>query len=104
MDVGCFWRSQIQVMFVDEVDKGCLDKGCSDRREMHGLPVGVSVEGELHQPWMQMFPIPFMSFIFLLYYFLFKNLIEGNCPGMVTSGGNCWSPVLTMFFAHTTYH
>jgi hypothetical protein len=56
-------RNQIQVMLVDEVDKGCPDKGCSDSREMHGLPVGAFVEGELHLSWMQMFPSPFMPFI-----------------------------------------
>jgi hypothetical protein len=60
-------RNQIQVMLVDEVDKGCLDKGCSDSREMHGLPVGASVEGEFHLSWMKMFPSQFMPFIFILY-------------------------------------
>jgi hypothetical protein len=59
-------RNQIQVMLVDEVDKGCLDKGCSDSREMHGLPVGAFVEGELHLSWMQTFPSPFTPFIFIL--------------------------------------
>jgi hypothetical protein len=73
---------------VDEVDKGCLGKGCSDSREMHGLPVGASVEGELHLSWMQMFPSPFMPFIFILIAFSFKKLIRGHCPGVVTSGGN----------------
>jgi hypothetical protein len=58
-----FRRNQIQVMLVGEVVKGCLDKGCSDSREMHGLPVCASVEGELHLSWMQMFPSPFMPFI-----------------------------------------
>jgi hypothetical protein len=73
---------------VDEVDKGCLDKGCSDSREMHGLPVGASVEGELHLSWMQMFPSPFMPFIFIFIAFSFKKLVRGHCPGVVTSGGN----------------
>jgi hypothetical protein len=50
---------------VDEVDKGCLGKGCSDSREMYGLPVGAFVEGELLLSWMQMFPSPFMPFIFI---------------------------------------
>jgi hypothetical protein len=27
---------------------GCLSSGCSDDREMHGLPVGASEEGEMH--------------------------------------------------------
>jgi hypothetical protein len=59
-------RNQIQVMLMDKVDKGCPDKGCSDSREMHGLPVGAFVEGELHLSWMQNFPSPFMPFIFIL--------------------------------------
>jgi hypothetical protein len=33
---------------VDEVVWGCLSNGCSDDREMYGLPVGASTEGELH--------------------------------------------------------
>ena len=58
-------RNQIQVMLMDEVDKGCVDKGCSDSREMHGLLVGASVMGKLHLSWMQMFPSPFMPFILI---------------------------------------
>ena len=56
---------------MDEVDKGCPDNGCNDSREMHGLPVGASVEGELGLSWMQMFPIPFIPFI--LYFFFFQE-------------------------------
>jgi hypothetical protein len=37
---------------------------------MYGLPVGASVEGELHLSWMQMFPSPFMPFVFILLLFL----------------------------------
>jgi hypothetical protein len=33
---------------VDEVEKGYLGYGCSDKREMYGLPVGSSKEGDLH--------------------------------------------------------
>ena len=55
---------------------------------MHGLPVGASVEGELHLSWMQMFPSPFMPFNFILIAFSFKKLVRGHCPGVVTSGGN----------------
>jgi hypothetical protein len=55
---------------VDEVDKVCLGKGCGDSREMHGLPVGAFVEGELHLSWMQMFPSPFLPFVFILLIFL----------------------------------
>jgi hypothetical protein len=47
--------------------------------------MGASVEGELHLSWMQMFPSPFMPFIFIL---SFKKLVRGHCPGLVTSGGN----------------
>ena len=60
---------------MDEVDRGCPDKGCSDSREMQGLPVGAFVEGELHLSWMQMFPIPIMSFIL----YSFKKIIIGHC-------------------------
>ena len=56
-----------------EVDKGCPDKGCSESKEMQGLPVGSFVEGELHLSWMQMFPNPFMPFIFILYCFFFQE-------------------------------
>jgi hypothetical protein len=55
---------------------------------MHGLPVGASVEGELHLSWMQMFPSPFMPFMFILIAFSFKKLVWGHCPGVVTNGGN----------------
>jgi hypothetical protein len=55
---------------------------------MYGLPVGASVEGELHPSWMQMFPSPFMPFVFILISFSFKKLVRGHCPGVVTSGGN----------------
>jgi hypothetical protein len=52
-------------MLMDEVDKGCPDKGCSDSGEMKGLHVGAFVEGELHLSWMQMFPSPLMPFILI---------------------------------------
>jgi hypothetical protein len=58
---------------VDEMDKGCMGKGCSDNREMHDLPVGASVEGELHLSWMQIFSSPFMPFIFILIAFFFQE-------------------------------
>jgi hypothetical protein len=70
------------------VDKGCLGKGCSDSREMHGLLVGASIGGEIHLSWMQMFPSPFIPFIFILISFSFKKLVKGHFPGVVTSGGN----------------
>jgi hypothetical protein len=52
-------------MLMGEVDKVCPNKGCSDRREMQGLPVGAFVEGELHVSYMKMFPSPFMPFILI---------------------------------------
>jgi hypothetical protein len=55
---------------------------------MHGLPVGASIEGELHLSWMQMCPSPFMPFIFILIAFSFKKIVRGHCPDVVTSGGN----------------
>jgi hypothetical protein len=75
-------------MLMGEVDKGCPDKGCSDSREMQGLPMGAFVEGELNLSWMQMFPSPFMPLFFVLYCLFFKKLIRGHYPGVVTSGGN----------------
>jgi hypothetical protein len=57
-----------------QVDKVCPDKGCSEIREMQGLPVSSFVEGESHMPWMQMFPSPFMPFILIsLFSFLFQE-------------------------------
>jgi hypothetical protein len=38
--------------------------------------------------WMQMFPSPFMPFIFYSYFFSFKRLFRGHYHGVVTSGGN----------------
>jgi hypothetical protein len=62
-----------------EVDKGCPDNGCNDRREMQDLSMGAFVEGELHLSWMQMFPIPFMSIILIsLFIFSFKKIIRGH--------------------------
>jgi hypothetical protein len=55
---------------------------------MYGLPMGAFVEGELHMSWMQMFPSPFMPFVFILIVFSFKKLVRGHCPSVVTSGGN----------------
>jgi hypothetical protein len=55
---------------------------------MYGLPVGASEEGELYLSWMQMFPCPFMPFIFILIAFSFKKLVRGHCLGVVASGGN----------------
>jgi hypothetical protein len=66
---------------VDEVDKGCLGKGCIDNREMHGLPVGASIEGEVHLSWMQMFPSPFMPFVlFFFIVVLFQEAYQETLP------------------------
>jgi hypothetical protein len=71
---------QIQVMLMGEVDKGCLDKGCSDGREIQGLPVGAFVEGGLHLSWRQTFPSPFMSLFLFLYFFFFQEATQGTLP------------------------
>jgi hypothetical protein len=63
-----------------------LTMGAVKAGECNALPVGAFVEGELHLSWMQLFPSPFMPFILYSYYFFFKKLIRGHCPGMVTSG------------------
>jgi hypothetical protein len=55
---------------------------------MYGFPVGAFEEGEIHLSWMQMFPSPFMPFIFILIAFSFKRLVRGHCLGMVTRGGS----------------
>jgi hypothetical protein len=71
---------QIQVMLMGEVDKGCPDKGCSDGREMQGLPVGAFVEGELHLSWIKMFPSPFIPLFLFLYCFFFQEATQGTLP------------------------
>jgi hypothetical protein len=53
---------------------GCLRNGCSDDREMYGLPVGASEKGEMHLAWMQVFPSPFNAlFTFLSCCFLLSR-------------------------------
>jgi hypothetical protein len=47
---------------------------------MHGLPVGASVEGELHLSWMQIFSSSFMPFIFILFSFFFQEASQGTLP------------------------
>ena len=44
-------------------------RGAVTTGECNGLPVGASVEGELHLSWMQMFPSPFMPFVFIFIVF-----------------------------------
>jgi hypothetical protein len=57
-----------------------MGMGCSDSKEVHGLPVGASIEGELNLSWMQMFPSPFMSVIFVLIAFFFQEASQGTLP------------------------
>jgi hypothetical protein len=74
---------------VDEVVWGCLSNGCSDDREMYGLPVGASEEGELHLVMDANVSKPIQCLLpFYLIAFSFKRLVRGHCPGMVTSGDN----------------
>jgi hypothetical protein len=81
---------------VDEVDKGCLGKECSDSREIHGLPVGASVEGELHLSWMQMFPSPFMPFVFFSFIvFLFQEANQGTLPWRGDQWWQCYPQALS---------
>jgi hypothetical protein len=49
--------------------------------------VGASVEGELHlvMDAIVSYPIQFLLF-FVLFLFIFKRIVGGHCPGMVTSG------------------
>jgi hypothetical protein len=64
-----------------------LGRGCSDNREMYILPVGASVEGELHlvMDAIVSYPIQCLLF-FVLLLFLFKGKAGGHCPSVVTSG------------------
>ena len=66
-----------------------MDKGCSDSREMHGLPVGASVEGELHLVMDANVSEPIQFILpFYLIDFYFKRLVRGHCPDVMTSGDN----------------
>jgi hypothetical protein len=49
--------------------------------------MGASVEGELHLAMDSIvsYPIQFLLF-FVLFIFLFKRIVGGHCPGLVTSG------------------
>ena len=76
-------------MQVDEVVWGCLSNGCSDDREMYGLPVGASEEGELHLVMDANVSKPIQCLLPLyLIAFSFKKLVRGHRPGVVTSGDN----------------
>jgi hypothetical protein len=64
-----------------------MGKGCSERREMYGLPVGASKEGELQLSWIKMFPSPFMPSIFIIIDFYFKRIARGHFLGVVINVG-----------------
>ena len=74
---------------MDEVVWGCLGNGCSDDREMYGLPVGASEEGELHLVMDENVSKPIQCLLPLyLIAFSFKRLVRGHFPSVVTSGDN----------------
>ena len=74
---------------MDEVVWGCLSNGCSDDREMYGLPVGASEEGEMHLVMDVNVSKPIQCpLYFYIIYFYFKRLVRGHYPGVVTSGDN----------------
>jgi hypothetical protein len=56
---------------------------------MYSLLVGVSEEGELHLVMDENVSKPIHVFYLLfLLFFSFKRIFRGNCPGLVTNGGN----------------
>jgi hypothetical protein len=66
-----------------------LSNGCNDDREMYGLPVGASEEGELHLVMDANVSKPIQFLLpFYLISFSFKRLVRGHFPGVVTSGDN----------------
>ena len=66
-----------------------MSNGCSDDREMYGLPVSASEEGELHLVMDANVSKPIQCLLpFYLIVFSFKRITWGNCPSMVTSGDN----------------
>ena len=86
--MGCFREKSILSHVSGWGGKGCLGNGCSDSREMYGLPVGASEEGELHLVMDANVSKPIHDFYLYFYFFFFNNLVKRHCPGMVTSGGN----------------
>jgi hypothetical protein len=68
---------------------GYLSNGCSDNREMYGLPVGASEEGEFHLVMDANVSKPIQYLLpFYLISFSFKRVARGHCPGVVTSCGS----------------
>jgi hypothetical protein len=78
-----------------EVDKGCPEKGCSESREMQGLPVGAFVEGKLHLSWMQMFPSPFMHFVLYSLFLFLQEANQGTLPWHGDQWWQCYPQVLS---------
>jgi hypothetical protein len=59
---------------VDEVVWGCLSNGCSDDKEIYGLPVGDMKRVNCTLSWIKMFPSPFNVFyLFILFIFLSRE-------------------------------
>jgi hypothetical protein len=66
-----------------------MSNGCSDDRGMYGLPMGAYEEGDMHLVMDENVSNPIQFILsFYIIYFLFKRLVRGHCPGMVTSGDN----------------
>jgi hypothetical protein len=66
-----------------------LSNGCSDDKEMYGLPVGASEEGEMHLVMDENVSKLIQCLLpFYLIAFSFKILVRGHCSGVVTSGDN----------------
>jgi hypothetical protein len=67
----------------------CLGKGCSDNMLMYVFPVGVSIKSELHLVMDAIVSWPIQCLLlFVLLLFLFKRIVGGYCPSVVTSGDN----------------
>jgi hypothetical protein len=73
---------------VHEMVWGCLGNGCSDDREMYGLPMGASEKGEMHLVMDASVskPIQCPFYLFVLLFFSFKRIDGGHCPCVVTNG------------------
>ena len=69
---------------------GMFGQWCSDEREMYGLSMGASEEGQLHLVMDANVsrPIQCIFTVFYLIFISFKRIVGGHCPGMVTSGDN----------------
>ena len=71
---------------MDEVVRDVWANGCTDNKEMYGLLVGASEEGELHLVMDANVSKPIHClFTFVSYCFFFKKNSWGHCPGVVTN-------------------